>query len=90
MHVLGELSIEEFLRDYWHKKPVLIRNAWADFEPLLSSQELAGLSLEQEIESRIVEEEGKDGPWSIRKGPFTEDDYLELIGKQMDPADSGG
>ena len=35
MHVLGELSIEEFLRDYWHKKPVLIRNAWADFEPLL-------------------------------------------------------
>ena len=78
MHVLGELSIEEFLRDYWHKKPVLIRNAWADFEPLLSSQELAGLSLEQEIESRIVEEEGKDGPWSIRKGPFTEDDYLEL------------
>lgn len=78
MHVLGELTIEEFLRDYWHKKPVLIRNAWPDFQPLLSSQELAGLSLEQEIETRIVEEEGKDGPWSIRKGPFTEDDYLEL------------
>jgi len=78
MHVLGELSIEEFLRDYWHKKPVLIRNAWPDFEPLLTSQELAGLSLEKEIESRIVEENGKDGPWSIRKGPFTEDDYMEL------------
>ncbi|MAD46686.1 MAG: cupin [Oceanospirillaceae bacterium] len=78
MHVLGELTVEEFLRDYWHKKPVLIRNAWPDFEPLLSSQELAGLSLEQEIESRIVEENGQDGPWSIRKGPFTEDDYLAL------------
>ena len=59
MHVLGELSVEEFLRDYWHKKPVLIRNAWPQFQPLLSSQELAGLSLEQEIETRIVEEEGK-------------------------------
>ena len=78
MHVLGELSVEEFLRDYWHKKPVLIRNAWPQFQPLLSSQELAGLSLEQEIETRIVEEEGKDGPWSIRKGPFTEEDYLQL------------
>lgn len=78
MHVLGHLTVEEFLRDYWHKKPVLIRNAWPDFVPLLSSQELAGLSLEEEIESRIVEENGKDGPWSIRKGPFTEDDYQSL------------
>ena len=78
MHVLGHLSVEEFLRDYWQKKPVLIRNAWPGFTPLLSAQELAGLSLEEEIESRIVEEQGKDGPWSIRKGPFSEDDYRSL------------
>ncbi|MDK2777332.1 MAG: cupin domain-containing protein [Pseudomonadota bacterium] len=78
MHLLGDLTVEEFLRDYWHKKPLLIRNAWPGFEPLLSAQELAGLSLEEEIESRIVEEQGKDGPWSIRKGPFSEDDYQAL------------
>ncbi|MCA6060879.1 cupin domain-containing protein [Thalassolituus sp. ST750PaO-4] len=78
MHILGHLTVEEFLRDYWQQKPVLIRNAWPDFEPLLSSSELAGLSLEEEIESRLVEEEGKDGPWAIRTGPFTEDDYRAL------------
>lgn len=78
MHILGHLTVEEFLRDYWQQKPVLIRNAWPDFEPLLSSSELAGLSLEEEIESRLVEEEGKDGPWTIRTGPFTEDDYRTL------------
>ncbi|WP_430462384.1 cupin domain-containing protein [Thalassolituus sp. LLYu03] len=78
MHVLGHLTVEEFLRDYWHKKPVLIRNAIPGFEPLLSAQELAGLSLEEEIESRIVEENGQDGPWSIRKGPFCEEDYQAL------------
>ncbi len=78
MHILGHLTVEEFLRDYWQQKPVLIRNAWPDFEPLLSSSELAGLSLEEEIESRLVEEEGKDGPWTIRTGPFTEDDYRAL------------
>nr|WP_246624815.1 cupin domain-containing protein [Oceanobacter mangrovi] len=76
--MLGELSIEEFLRDYWQKKPLLIRNAWPDFEPLLGADELAGLSLEEEIESRIVIENGEDGPWSIRKGPFSEATYADL------------
>lgn len=78
MHVLGHLTVEEFLRDYWQQKPVLIRNAMPDFEPLLPADELAGLSLEDDIESRLIIEEGKSGPWEIRKGPFTEDDYRSL------------
>lgn len=78
MHVLGNLTIEEFLRDYWQQKPVLIRNAMPDFEPLLPADELAGLSLEDDIESRLIIEEGKSGPWEIRKGPFTEEDYRSL------------
>lgn len=78
MHVLGHLSVEEFLRDYWQKKPVLIRDAWPDFEPLLASDELAGLSLEDDIESRLVMENGPEGSWGIRKGPFAEADYQQL------------
>ena len=52
MHLLGNLSIDEFLRDYWQQKPVLIRNAWPNFEPLLSAQELAGLSLNTRTRAR--------------------------------------
>ena len=78
MHVLGELSVEEFLRDYWQKKPVLIRNAWPGFQPLLAADELAGLSLEEEIESRIVIENGETGPWEIHKGPFPEEFFQDL------------
>lgn len=78
MHVLGHLTVEEFLRDYWQQKPVLIRNAIPEFKPLLPADELAGLSLEDDIESRLIIEEGKSGPWEIRKGPFTEDDYRSL------------
>lgn len=78
MHILGHLSIEEFLRDYWQKKPVLIRNAWPNFEPLLSAEELAGLSLEEEIESRIVQEEGPEEPWQVSSGPFNEETYQNL------------
>lgn len=75
---LGQFNVEDFLRDYWQKKPLLIRNTWPGFEPLLASDELAGLSLEAEIESRIVMEEGPAGPWDILKGPFTESDYAKL------------
>lgn len=81
MHILGDLTLDEFLSEYWQKKPVLIRSAFPDFAPLLSAQELAGLSLEEEIESRIIlEKGGKAGeiPWELRKGPFTEEDYRSL------------
>lgn len=78
MHILGHLSVEEFLRDYWQKKPVLIRNAWPNFEPLLSAEELAGLSLEEEIESRIVQENGPEEPWQVSTGPFNDDTYQSL------------
>ncbi|MEK9711073.1 MAG: cupin domain-containing protein [Thalassolituus sp.] len=82
MHVLGHLSIEEFLRDYWQKKPVLIRQAVPGFEALLAADELAGMSLEDEIESRLIIEEGKSGPWEVRKGPFSEKDYRALPGNK--------
>ena len=78
MHVLGDLSVDEFLRDYWQKKPLLIRNAFPDFAPLLSAEELAGLSLEDEIESRLILEQGYKGPWELHKGPFTEADFRKL------------
>lgn len=73
----GGMSAEEFLRDYWQKKPLLIRQAFPHFESPLSADELAGLSLEEEVESRIVLEQGAT-PWELRHGPFTEDDYRTL------------
>ena len=45
---LGDMPIETFLRDYWQKKPLLIRNAFPDFESPLDGDELAGLALEEE------------------------------------------
>ena len=54
MEVLGQISREEFLKKYWQKKPLLIKGAFKDWENIISPDELAGLSLEQTIESRIV------------------------------------
>jgi 50S ribosomal protein L16 3-hydroxylase len=77
LQILGGISAREFLRDYWQKKPLLIRQAIPAFESPVSPDELAGLSLEDEVESRLVIEHG-DSPWELRRGPFAEDVYQNL------------
>ena len=77
LQILGGLTAAEFLRDYWQKKPLLVRQAFTDFENPLSADELAGLALEEEVESRIVIEHGAQ-PWEMRRGPFAEDEFSKL------------
>ncbi len=77
LQVLGGISAREFLRDYWQKKPLLVRQAVPSFESPVSPDELAGLSLEEEVESRLVIEHG-ESPWELRRGPFTEETYQNL------------
>ena len=77
LEILGGISAEVFLRDYWQKKPLLIRQAIPNFVSPLDGNDLAGLSLEELVESRIVLEHGET-PWQLRQGPFTEDTYSSL------------
>ena len=74
---LGEMPIEIFLRDYWQKKPLLIRNAFPDFQSPIDGDELAGLALEEEVESRLILEKGKT-PWELQNGPFDENTFATL------------
>ncbi len=52
LQLLGGLTAREFLRDYWQKKPLLIRQAIPDFESPIDADELAGLALEEEVEKK--------------------------------------
>ncbi|AKA81450.1 cupin [Pseudomonas synxantha] len=77
LQLLGGITAREFLRDYWQKKPLLIRQAIPDFESPIDADELAGLALEEEVESRLVIEHG-ERPWELRRGPFAEDAFSAL------------
>ncbi|MBN7798806.1 cupin domain-containing protein [Parahaliea mediterranea] len=67
------IDIGDFLARHWQREPLLIRDALPGFSPPLSANELAGLALEAEVESRIVEED--KGKWRVSHGPFTEADF---------------
>ena len=77
LQLLGGITAREFLRDYWQKKPLLIRQAIPDFQSPIDADELAGLALEEEVESRLVLEKG-ERPWELRRGPFAEDAFSTL------------
>lgn len=72
--LLGELTANEFLSEYWQKKPLLIRGAIPNFEPPIDGHDLAGMSLEPEIESRLVI--GDD--CELEHGPFNVDRFKTL------------
>ncbi len=77
--LLGQISYEEFLRDYWQKKPLFIKNAIPDFESPIDEHELAGMALEEQVESRLVMEKGPNGEnWHLENGPFEESRFSML------------
>ena len=68
----------DFIRQYWQKKPCLIRQAIPDFESPISPQELAGLACEDEVHSRLIIEKGAETPWQLSYGPFAEEVFTAL------------
>lgn len=73
---LGGISAKKFLRDYWQKQPLLIRNAFPQFHEPLTKSEVLELAQRDEAESRIVSQSGKE--WDLRHGPFSSRDFSAL------------
>ena len=67
-----------FLRDYWQKRPLLIRNAFAQFASPgggspIEPEDLAGLACEETALSRIVMHDRASDGWTTSTGPFAEE-----------------
>jgi 50S ribosomal protein L16 3-hydroxylase len=63
------LQTSAFLRDYWQRKPLLTKLAGA-FDNPISPEELAGLAMEDAVESRLVRGSGRQ--LQLEHGPFGE------------------
>ncbi|WP_205700373.1 ribosomal protein uL16 3-hydroxylase [Crenobacter intestini] len=66
--VLGGMSAETFLREYWHKKPLLIRGALTEVGEPVDFSVLSELARREDAESRLIEWKG--GHWHLECGPF--------------------
>lgn len=77
--LLGGLTVNEFLRDYWQKKPLLVRNAIPGFKGLLDPQQLIGLACLDDVQARLVTNQRKQ--WKLRNEPFEREDFEGLSKK---------
>lgn len=73
---LQGLDSDKFLSEYWQKKPLLIRNPWAQWSNPLEPDLLAGLACEEDVESRLVVQ-SSDG-LAVENGPLAMDRFDSL------------
>ena len=66
--LLAGLTPAQFMRRHWQKKPLLVRQAIAGFQPFLSRAALFKLAASEQVESRLIVQQDKG--WSLKKGPF--------------------
>jgi 50S ribosomal protein L16 3-hydroxylase len=69
------MSPARFLRDYWQKRPLLIRNAFANFQPPLQPEDLAGLACEPTVLARLIVHDEAREHWQLNPGPLSEADF---------------
>jgi 50S ribosomal protein L16 3-hydroxylase len=72
------MTPDEFLRDYWQKRPLLIRNAFPDFVSPIAPEDLAGLACEEAALSRLIAHDRAENQWMVRHGPFEETLFPQL------------
>ena len=69
--LLGGISPQQFMKRYWQKKPLLVRQAIPQFKALLSRVALFELAADEDVQSRlVVQDAGKAAGWQLRHGPF--------------------
>ncbi|MFM2261777.1 MAG: hypothetical protein RI959_453 [Pseudomonadota bacterium] len=72
--LLGGLTPAQFMRQYWQKKPLLIRQAVPGLQPLISRPDLFGLAQREGVESRLVVQR-PDESWTLKHGPFARNSF---------------
>lgn len=81
LKMLGDLSPVIFMKRHWQKKPLLIRQAFPGFQPLLDRATLFELAAREGVESRLVIQQNKtpkkgssgakgSAGWLLKHGPF--------------------
>jgi 50S ribosomal protein L16 3-hydroxylase len=80
-HILDVLpTTKEFFHEFWNKKPFAVRSMIPKeiIGSLIDEHHLAGISMEEEVKSRLVIKGEGNCDWTCSHGPFEEKDFAEL------------
>lgn len=79
LDVLGNITAEQFLAEYWQKKPLLVRNAIPEITDLLEPKDVMELALDENITARLIKQKDKDpNQWSVKSSPLIKGDFQKM------------
>ncbi|WP_119689783.1 cupin domain-containing protein [Acinetobacter soli] len=79
LQVLGGITAEQFLNEYWQKKPLLVRNAMPEIINILEPDDVKELALEETASARLIKQKDKDpNQWSVKSSPLIKGDFQKL------------
>lgn len=73
----NEITPEIFLRDYWQKKPLVIRNALPQIVGMFEPADIFELATNEEATARLVKQY-TDDDWRVKLGGITEADLADV------------
>lgn len=76
------ITPEQFLSDYWQKKPLLIKQGLPQLIGMFEPEDILGLSIDEDATTRLLTQAAskQDGQpqWQLKKSPLTEADFDNL------------
>lgn len=79
LDVLGGITAEQFLAEYWQKKPLLVRNAMPEIVNLLEPNDVKELALEENVTARLIKQKDKDpNQWAVKSSPLIKGDFQKM------------
>ncbi len=69
---LGGLSVDDFMRRHWQRRPLLVRGAFPGFRSPIDPAEVFALAERDDVESRLIT--AFSARWKLRHGPFAPDE----------------
>ncbi|WP_168399932.1 cupin domain-containing protein [Acinetobacter indicus] len=79
LDVLGCITAEQFLAEYWQKKPLLVRNALPEIANILEPSDVMELALDENISARLIKQKDRDpNQWSVKSSPLLKADFQKM------------
>ena len=76
------ITPEQFLSDYWQKKPLLIKQGLPQLIGMFEPEDILGLSIDEDATARLLTQAAskQDGQpqWQLKKSPLVEADFDNL------------
>lgn len=70
------ISPEQFLTEYWQKKPLLIKNGLPQLAEMFEPDDILELAQDEHATARLISQ--NNGQWSLKTSPFNEQDFSDL------------